>query len=417
MSHSQLLIPPRIRVGFNKRDDTYTGRLGYVIYYDTKGKLCRETSWEWWREKDIEPVEFDNVPTEGFVINKNGGGRGGHSWNDRQAFVRVYDPRNFEFEIAVDNLVFILCQGGCTPGKGLEGKFVYGWRGGRLVLMPCHSEEYKSSVEFTELRDKSVHLKNLVEGATYITKSQDLLVYLGRHKPLILDPGYRQNGRYEKLKGQPPYVFYRVNAPANAHPWVFMPDGRDLAECRDHEPAENLADLKRQILGGPAFSSVVAIEAVDTGVPVQRDTVPKSYPYKWNLTFAEPRPDGGIWLYTLYRGHLATANILDTVSKVSLVDGVVQVKEIANAGSWLGYGFGGSPEQRDAYERAHRAALASRALHAHITTDQKFDAIYAKYGTYRARVTLASGDHYYVNGTGTITADGLVSEPFRLPEE
>jgi hypothetical protein len=50
--------------------------------------------------------------------------------------VRVYDPRNFEFEISVANLLYILEETSSLKGKGLEGEFVYAWEGKELVLLP-----------------------------------------------------------------------------------------------------------------------------------------------------------------------------------------------------------------------------------------------------------------------------------------
>ena len=52
-------IPKKINVGYQKRDDTYTKRLAYVIYYDHKGKLRKETSWNSWRDHKIPNEEFD----------------------------------------------------------------------------------------------------------------------------------------------------------------------------------------------------------------------------------------------------------------------------------------------------------------------------------------------------------------------
>ncbi len=65
-----MLIPKRIKVGFNARKDTYTQKLAYIIYYDEQGVLRKEGSWESWRDKNIPPGEYDNEPTEGFVLNK-----------------------------------------------------------------------------------------------------------------------------------------------------------------------------------------------------------------------------------------------------------------------------------------------------------------------------------------------------------
>lgn len=71
---SNIYIPKRLNVGYQNREDTYTGKIAYVIYYDEKGKLRKEVSWNGWRDENIPNTEFDNVPTEGFVLNKRSNG-------------------------------------------------------------------------------------------------------------------------------------------------------------------------------------------------------------------------------------------------------------------------------------------------------------------------------------------------------
>jgi hypothetical protein len=152
-----------------------------VIYYDHKGVLRKEKSWNSWRDEKIEPCEFDNIPTEGFVLNKGvGGNRHSYGWNVRNEYIRVFDPRNFEFEISVANLLFILRECDCSRGKGLEGKFVYAWDKTELVLLPECSLDYQHSQQYTELQASKVKAKDLIPGATYTTKYQTQLVYLGR---------------------------------------------------------------------------------------------------------------------------------------------------------------------------------------------------------------------------------------------
>jgi len=94
---NKLFIPEKIKVGYQERDDTYTKRLAYVIYYDNKGVLRKEKSWEGWRSKKIKADEFENKPHSGFVLNK-GVQRYGH-WGSGRNMVRVYDDRGIEFEI------------------------------------------------------------------------------------------------------------------------------------------------------------------------------------------------------------------------------------------------------------------------------------------------------------------------------
>jgi hypothetical protein len=180
--NDRLTVPGKIKVGFQNRSDTYTGKLAYVIYYDNKGKLRKETSWEGWRDKKIDPIEYDNEPTSGFVLNKDvGGSHRSYDWNARREKVRVFDPRNFEFEISVENLLFVLQESSSIKGKGLEGEFVYSWSGTELILLPISSQEYSGSVNFCKLQDDKVAAKDVEVGCTYLNKDKKEVMYLGRH--------------------------------------------------------------------------------------------------------------------------------------------------------------------------------------------------------------------------------------------
>lgn len=195
MSKSSLFIPQKVKVGYQNRAGTYTGRLAYIIYYDNKGKLRKEVSWENWRSKDIEPEEFDNTPTEGFVLNKKVGGYKS-GWDFRQSYVRVYDPRGFEFEITVPNLLFILENTSSIKGKGLEGEFVYAWSGTELVLLPTAAPDY---IDLTNLNDKrfkneTVKAKDLKVGATYLHTSNSQWVYMGRFDHYV--EGYQVDDKW-----------------------------------------------------------------------------------------------------------------------------------------------------------------------------------------------------------------------------
>lgn len=176
-----IFIPKKVKVGFQTRKDTYTKKLAYVIYYDEKGKLRKETSWEGWRDEKIDPEEYSNDPTSGFVLNKKVGDYKS-DWNHRMAYCRVYDPRGFEFEITIENLLYILQNTSCIKGKGLDGDFVYSWDGKDLVLLPCSAPEYGAISQFTEELHslESVKTKDLILGATYLTKKQEKVIYLGK---------------------------------------------------------------------------------------------------------------------------------------------------------------------------------------------------------------------------------------------
>jgi hypothetical protein len=180
---TNIFVPSKINVGFQNRKDTYTGKLAYVIYFDEKGKLRKENSWNSWRDKDIPNEIFDNEPTEGFVLNKDVGGSGGSGWDIRKAYTRIYDPRGFEFEITIPNLLWILENCNSIKGKGIEGEFVYGWDGKELVLVPVDSPDYKEIQMKSELRKNNefIKAKDLVVGTTYETLKGEQYVYMGKH--------------------------------------------------------------------------------------------------------------------------------------------------------------------------------------------------------------------------------------------
>lgn len=190
--NNNIFLPKKINVGFQNRSDTYTKKLAYIIYFDTKGILRKEKSWESWRDKKIDNIIYENEPTEGFVLNKKAGGYS-TGWNHRQTYVRVYDPRGFEFEISIANLLYILENTNSIKGKGLEGEFVYGFDGKDLLLMPTTSPDYIELTEFnkTLYENKSIKSKDLKIGATYLTKQNDKWIYIGKYDY----HGYRTNGK------------------------------------------------------------------------------------------------------------------------------------------------------------------------------------------------------------------------------
>jgi len=250
----KLYIPKRLNVGFQNRKDTYTGKLAYVIYWDDKGILRKEKSWEGWRDKKISPQEIENIPTEGFVLNKDVGGvrHSYHDWNARMEKVRVYDPRGFEFEINIPNLLFILQECTSVKGKGLDGEFVYAWAGTELILIPTCCAEYKSSTEYTSLQSKKVGKSDMVEGCSYTTKNNEQLIYIGRFDYNFIY-GYGPMVKCEKQ-----HVFY--NQKTNR----FVPQSgfTKIAKKDTEVPVDNYAELVEKFTSGINGSKIVGIKEV-----------------------------------------------------------------------------------------------------------------------------------------------------------
>ena len=171
-------------VGYQKRSDTYTDKLGFITYRDEKSNLRFEGSWTSWRSKEIKPEEFVNEPHEGFVLNKNSGRQWGNF--ERAEFVRVWDTRGFEFEISTDNLMQLILHNGISKGNLIEGKCVYAWtpNGRKVTLLPETCPEYRNVQKTKEsLKDAVLFegkLSDLKVGFKYKLKNQKILTYLGK---------------------------------------------------------------------------------------------------------------------------------------------------------------------------------------------------------------------------------------------
>ena len=174
-----IYIPKNLKAGFQKREGTYTQKLAYVIYYDDLGKLRKEGSWNTWRHDNIEPLDFENEPTSGFVLNKGITRGGWDHFSNARSMIRIYDPRGVEFEISPENLVYILMHTDCSR-REIQEDLVYAWHGKELLLLPVSSSDYKEAREYSALQSKKVGARELVKGITYSDKSGNDLVYIGR---------------------------------------------------------------------------------------------------------------------------------------------------------------------------------------------------------------------------------------------
>ena len=313
---SQLLIPKKCKVGFNLRSDTYTGKLGYVILHD--GKIWRkESSWDSWRDKKVNPVEIENVPHSGFHLNK-GIERYGY-WGSGRSMCRVYDDRGFEFEITIDNLMFILMGSDCSK-RELAGEFVYSWNGTELVLLPTNSEEYKSSQKFSKLQSDKVSAKDLIPGATYQTKGEEALIYLGKFNVNSFDEHYvnYKLGTSKTCSIRNKFVFYTPSESTkysnyqksdNYHyqesKFLFFSDVKHLANCLQEEPVAEYANLVDKFLKTSWGSKVSNVEA---------KTVEGSYLLS---SFEERNPTRNNWGYNLPEKKVLIDEVFEQVDETT----------------------------------------------------------------------------------------------------
>jgi hypothetical protein len=344
--YQQLIIPDKVKVGYQKRSDTYTANLGFVVYYDNKGKLRKENAWEGWRDKKIKPKEFKNEPTEGFVINRNiGGVRHSWGWYDHARIekVRVYDPRDFEIEITIPNLLYLLGECDCSRGKGLEGKLVYAWRGQELMLLPAESNEYKASKNFTDLQTKGVHSRDMVAGHSYLTKKEKVLTFLGRfdYYFMVDKDGYRTSKK-DMTGICKKYVFW------DGKELVLTEGLKDIAVLQSDQQPDNFAALVKKYYKSEHGSPVKKIFLQD--VPDAKPN--QTWFYEDNGVFVQCRTEWTSdyeWVGNKRVDRVPTINKITFDQKYTFKDGIVTKEYFL-------------PKDSDDHYRYYRSAYSAPTL-------------------------------------------------------
>jgi len=147
------------------------------------GTPHRRYSWKKVEGKDYKFNEnMLNDPQLGFHITKSISRSGG--WSGNNKLIRIFDPRGFELEISVDNLVKLMSMTTFIDGE-CQTECVWGRDGSRNVLLPVNSQLYTDAVANTTYSDnKGIKLKDVKFGDNVTLKSNEyneglVGVYLG----------------------------------------------------------------------------------------------------------------------------------------------------------------------------------------------------------------------------------------------
>ena len=319
MTSTNLYIPDLLKVGFVKREYTFTRQLAYVTYIDQKGVHRKQTSWENWRDKSIDPIDLANTPQSGFILNKDIQRYSWSHYSSGRSMIRIYDPRGVEFEITPANLLYILMNTNCYK-RELEGEFVYAWDAKELVLLPVGSEEYKSSINFTSLQSEKLTSKDIKEGYVYKNKKNENLIYLGKFS--WLDNSYSRGLFIEKR-----YIFVTESSLTKGIDKVYFNSKttlNDLAVQVTDTPIENYAELLEKFsttinAGYPVKFLQSSEEKGDSSyLKLVSNTYVEEYKYEYSYFYYKNNE--------YYLTHTKTYTIVDNKFKVKLVKDAPRIK-------------------------------------------------------------------------------------------
>lgn len=129
-----------------------------------------------WRDKAVEPMIVDNVPTPGLWFTS----RATRYMTDKE-YMRVSDPRGFTLEISVENLLELL-ESVSTERGVITDPTIWTWgKNGKVYLTTPDNKSYIEAKEDFEKKQNGI-VEELVEGKYYkITGYTDeVYQYVGR---------------------------------------------------------------------------------------------------------------------------------------------------------------------------------------------------------------------------------------------
>jgi hypothetical protein len=167
---STIKIPQQVYVGFQGRRTVDEVPLGFMTpYEDTAAGKKRQATVDDWAKpshyqtdvKAFNSIIIDNKPMVGFKIGR--AIRRSSSFGGTSTVVRIEDPRGFELEIGVENLVMLL-NANIMEDCELMQECLWGREGARNILLPINSEPYKEYLQTQELINNKVSLKDVQIG-------------------------------------------------------------------------------------------------------------------------------------------------------------------------------------------------------------------------------------------------------------
>lgn len=189
------------------------------------------------------------------------------------------------------------------------------------MLLPATSGEYKASKSFTILQNQTVKAKELVVGASYITKKQEVLTYVGRFDHHDIST----NGYYKpRLALSKKYIFW------NGKAFIDTKDVKTLAATVQLDAVPDLAELVDHYYKSPHGSKVVELFTRDIPKKILKKRSYWRSDYTWvyegeDITTDPVVTKTYVECYSRYDNHEGTGDVIEieTRNKYYVKDGVL----------------------------------------------------------------------------------------------
>lgn len=182
-SNRTIKIPTKVYVGFQNRPSSDDVPLGFMTPWGedeaARKRIATVDNWArgYGNTEKVEPVTLNNIPMTGFRISRAVRRSGG--WGSSNAtFVRVEDPRGFELEISVQNLLMLM-DNNITQDAEIIQECIWGRDGGNNILLAVNSQPYLDATENTRRSASRVSAKEVKPGFEVTLENGDRGFYYG----------------------------------------------------------------------------------------------------------------------------------------------------------------------------------------------------------------------------------------------
>lgn len=249
VNHS-IQIPDQMFVAFVRSNQDGYVHKGYTIPYGTdaaskKRQLNLRHSTHADREGGLEPVVLDNKPMYGFKISRKLRSNG---WRSDIQTVSIEDPRGFEFEVSVANLIMLTDSNLIHNGEIIQ-QCVWARDGVINILLPINSQPYLDAVVNTERVSKRVNTRSVKPGNQVLLHDGMKGTYMGSMYAIMRD--YTRN---LSISGKKKHIVRVENEDGNTIEYHGYPTMK-ISEVLDDTPQTKEA-LSQQLVNDIKDKSV-----------------------------------------------------------------------------------------------------------------------------------------------------------------
>ena len=217
-----------------EKDEDATAPLAFLVPYEDNaaGKKRMDSVDSWmtnsWHSTSMDPrpgLIVDNKPMKGFKIVGFAS-----RWSTDNKTARISDPRGFELEIYIPNLVALIQDTTIVNGV-IQDQLIWAREGANNALISIHSEDYKTAwFEGDVLDPVAGDIVRDSKGITYQYLGKLAFDFVGKERVEVPPPPnadrwtlhqrhYRETGGEVRHTSKPMHLYKYVDIPKNIYRW------------------------------------------------------------------------------------------------------------------------------------------------------------------------------------------------------